>query len=43
MQFMLILTEPESEIAKRNDPAQAAGYWAAGPPISRRSSKPASS
>ena len=27
MQFMLILTEPESEFAKRNDPAQAAGYW----------------
>ncbi len=27
MQYMLILTEPESEIAKRNDPAHAADYW----------------
>jgi hypothetical protein len=27
MQYMLLLNEPESEFAKRNDPAQAAAYW----------------
>jgi len=27
MQYMLLLNEPESEFAKRNDPAQAGGYW----------------
>lgn len=28
MQYMLLLNEPESEFAKRDDPAQAAAYWA---------------
>jgi hypothetical protein len=27
MQYMLLLTEPESEIAKRDDPEQAGAYW----------------
>ncbi len=27
MQYMLLLNEPESEFAKRNDPQQAAAYW----------------
>lgn len=27
MQYMLLLNEPESEFARRNDPQQAAGYW----------------
>ncbi len=27
MQYMLLLNEPESEFAKRNDPAQAGEYW----------------
>jgi hypothetical protein len=27
MQFMLLLTEPESEFAKRNHPEHAAAYW----------------
>lgn len=27
MQYMLLLNEPESEFAKRNDPAQAGAYW----------------
>jgi hypothetical protein len=27
MQYMMLLTEPASEIAKRNDPEQAAAYW----------------
>ena len=27
MQFMLLLNEPESEFAKREDPAEAGAYW----------------
>lgn len=27
MQYMLLLNEPESEFAKRNDPGQAGAYW----------------
>ena len=27
MQYMLLLNEPESEFAKRNDPAAAGEYW----------------
>lgn len=27
MQYMLLLNEPESEFAKRNDPEQAGAYW----------------
>lgn len=27
MQYMLIFTEPQSEIDRRNDPAQAGDYW----------------
>jgi hypothetical protein len=27
MQYMLIMTETESEIAKRNDPQHAGAYW----------------
>ncbi|MEN9874222.1 MAG: hypothetical protein RL186_1119 [Pseudomonadota bacterium] len=27
MQYMLIMTEPESEFAKRNDPNEAGAYW----------------
>lgn len=27
MQYMLLLNEPETEFAKRNDPQQAAVYW----------------
>jgi hypothetical protein len=27
MQYILLLNEPESEFAKRNDPQQAAAYW----------------
>lgn len=27
MQYMLLLTEPESEFAKRNHPEHAAAYW----------------
>jgi hypothetical protein len=27
MQYMLLLTEPDTEFAKRNDPAQAGAYW----------------
>lgn len=27
MQYMLLLTEPETEFAKRNHPEQAAAYW----------------
>jgi hypothetical protein len=27
MQYMLLLTEPETEFAKRNDPDQAGAYW----------------
>jgi len=27
MQYMLLLNEPETEFAKRDDPAQAATYW----------------
>ncbi len=27
MQFMLLLNDPESEFAKRNDAAQAGAYW----------------
>ncbi len=27
MQFMLIMTEPETEFAKRNDPQEAGPYW----------------
>lgn len=29
MQYMLIMTEPESEVAKRNDPQQAGAYFGA--------------
>ena len=29
MQYMLILTEPAEEFAKRNDPQQAGEYWGA--------------
>jgi len=29
MQYMLIFTEPAEEFAKRNDPAEAEGYWGA--------------
>ncbi len=29
MQYMLIVREPLSEIARRQDPAQAPGYWGA--------------
>ncbi len=27
MQYMLLLTEPESEFAKRNDPQESGSYW----------------
>lgn len=27
MQYMLLLNEPESEFARRTDPAEAAAYW----------------
>jgi hypothetical protein len=27
MQYMMILTEPETEFAKRNDPNEAGAYW----------------
>jgi hypothetical protein len=27
MQYMLLLNEPETEFAKRNDPTQSAAYW----------------
>lgn len=27
MHYMLLLNEPESEFAKRNDPAQTGAYW----------------
>lgn len=27
MHYMLLLTEPETEFAKRNDPDQAGAYW----------------
>jgi hypothetical protein len=29
MQYMMTFSEPNSELAKRNDPAQAPAYWAA--------------
>lgn len=29
MEYMLIFTEPQAEIAKRNDPEQAPAYWGA--------------